>query len=454
MGPLSSAERALFKAYDVRGASPVPLSPALAERIGTAFGRWLGGGPVGIARDARRTSPDLTRAVTAGLRRAGVPVIDYGLLPTDAMWFAVQCDRLWGGVMVTASHNPPGDNGLKLVARDAVPVFAEHGLPEVRELVESGAPADGEAPLERRDVAESYVEFLLAQIRPDAFPPLRVVLDAGNGMGGLMAERLFRRLPGTWIPMHFTPDGAFPNHGANPLDPRNREQLAARVRAERADFGALWDGDADRCAFVDGEGAFVPGDFATALLAPGELKRAPGGAVVFDLRSSRAVPEAIRAAGGRSCPNRVGHAFMKARMRAEGACFGGELSGHFYFRAAGCADNALLPILRMAERVGAAGRSLAELADALRERFFTLDELSVRVARPDEAIAGARAGFPDGAVDETDGLTMDFEDWRFTLRPSHTEPVLRLTLEAFRPGIAEARRDRVLERIREAGAPR
>ncbi len=451
---LTAAERGLFKSYDIRGPSPVPLSAALAGRIGEAFAHWLGGGVVGVGRDMRKTSPALAREFAAGLRRGGASVADCGMLATDAMWFAVQERQLDGGAMVTASHNPPTDNGIKLVARNAAPVFQGNGLPRIQELVDAPELPAGAKPaagaVQRLDIADAYLRFLEEQIRIRPFPSLRVVLDAGNGMGGLMAERLFARLPGAWIPMHFRPDGAFPNHGGNPLQPENRAELAARVRAERADFGVLWDGDADRCAFVDDRGAFVPGDFATALLAPAEIARAPGGAVVFDLRSSRAVPEAILEAGGRPCPNRVGHAWMKQRMRKEDACFGGELSGHFYFPATGHADNALLPVLRMGERIAAAGRPLSELADALRRRHFTLDEISIRVPSPAAALLRICAAFPDAKPDRTDGVTLDFPDWRFTLRPSNTEPVLRLTLEAFRPGLAEACRDRILELLRES----
>ncbi len=457
MRVLTAAEGALFKSYDIRGPSPDPLSAALAGRIGEAFARWLGGGTVGVGRDMRRTSPELARQFGAGLRRGGASVADYGMLATDAMWFAVREHQLDGGAIVTASHNPPADNGIKLVARDAAPVFQGSGLPRIRELVEASEgsdpePADPPPPHPaHHDIAASYLRFLRAQVRARPFPSLRVVLDAGNGMGGLMAERLFAGLPGAWIPMHFEPDGSFPNHGGNPLNPEHREQLVARVRAERADFGVLWDGDADRCAFVDDRGDFVPGDFATALLAPAEIAHAPGEAVVFDLRSSRAVPEAILEAGGRPCPNRVGHAWMKQRMRKEQACFGGEFSGHFYFPATGHADNALLPVLRMVERISAAGRPLSELADALRRRHFTLDETSIAVPSPASALARVRAAFPDVDPDLTDGVTMDFPDWRFTLRPSHTEPVLRLTLEAFRPDLAEACRDRILELVRGSG---
>ncbi len=450
---LTPSQAALFKAYDIRGRSPEPLSASLSGRIGEAFARWLGGGTVGIGRDMRKTSPELTREFASGLARGGASVVDYGMLPTDAMWFAVRSDGLAGGAMITASHNPPEDNGIKLVGRDAAPVFAERGLPQIRDLLEAtpALTSSERGAIRRRDITADYLDFLLGEIRLRNFPALRVVLDAGNGMGGLMAAPLFRKLPGAWIPLHFEPDGSFPNHGGNPLDPENRKQLVEWVRSENADLGVLWDGDADRCAFVDDQGIFLPGDFTTAILAPREIEAHPGGAVVFDLRSSRAVPEAIRTAGGRPCPNRVGHAFMKQRMRDERACFGGELSGHFYFPSSGYADNALLPVLRMVERIGVAGRPLSELAGELRRRYFTLDETSIAVASPKEALERVRRAFPEARVDRTDGLTMDLPDWRFTLRPSNTEPVLRLTLEAFGPGIAEGCRSAILEILKEEG---
>jgi phosphomannomutase len=448
-GSLSREEAGLFKAYDVRGAAPDPLSPALAWRIGRAFADWLGGGRIGIARDARLTSPALVRAFAAGLRRPDVEIVDYGMLPTDAMWFAVRHDNLDGGAVITASHNPPGDNGIKLVERDAAPVFEENGLPEVTRRVVEGPEAPAVMPAvpgpgAPRDIAADYRRFLESLVDVRSLPPLRVVLDAGNGMGGLMAAEVFSRIPGQFLAVQFRPDGAFPNRGANPLEPQNRQPLIRRVLAERADFGVLWDGDADRCVFVDDQGHHIPGDFTTALLAPAEIAKEPGTRIVFDLRSSRAVPDQVLQAGGIPRAGRVGHAYLKRRMRLEDARFGGELSGHFFFRAAGYADNALLPILLMIERIRDTGRPLSELAGALRRRYFTVDEESRVVPDPAVAFDMVRDAFPGGKVNMLDGLTMDFPEWRFTLRPSNTEPVMRLTLEAYREGLAETRRDALL----------
>lgn len=446
---LTAAEAGLFKAYDVRGAAPEPLSPSLAWRVGRAFAAWLGGGRIGMARDARLTSPALAGAFAAGLEGPNVEVVNYGMLPTDAMWFAVRHDRLDGGAVITASHNPPGDNGIKLVERDAAPVFLENGLPEVRRLVEAAAdlPVDLPEITETgppRDIAADYRAFLESLVDFRSLPALRVVLDAGNGMGGVLAAEIFSAVPGEFLAVQFRPDGAFPNRGANPLDPRNREPLRRRVLEEDADFGVLWDGDADRCVFMDDRGAHIPGDFATALLAPAEIAKEPGTPIVFDLRSSRAVPDEVTRAGGRPRAGRVGHAYLKRRMRREDARFGGELSGHFFFRAAGYADNALLPILLMIERIRDSGRSLSELADDLRRRYFTVDEESRAVPDPEAALDLVRESFPGARVNTLDGLTMDFPDWRFTLRPSNTEPVMRLTLEAYREGLAETRRDELL----------
>ena len=457
---LNAAEAGLFKAYDVRGAAPEPLSPALAWRVARAFATWLGGGRIGVARDTRLTSPALAGAFAAGLEAPNVEVINYGLLPTDAMWFAVRHDGLDGGAVVTASHNPPGDNGIKLVERDAAPVFRENGLPEVRRLVDAvpGPPVGSSVGLPEipeteppRDIAAAYRAFLESVVDFRSLPALRVVLDAGNGMGGVMAAEVFSRVPGEFLAVQFRPDGAFPGRGANPLDPRNREPLRRRVLEEGADFGVLWDGDADRCVFVDDRGEHIPGDFTTALLAPAEIAKEPGTPVVFDLRSSRAVPDEVTRAGGRPRAGRVGHAYLKRRMRREDARFGGELSGHFFFRAAGYADNALLPILLMIERIRDSGRSLSELADGLRRRYFTVDEESRVVSDPEAALDLVRESFPGGRVNTLDGLTMDFSDWRFTLRPSNTEPVMRLTLEAYREGLAETRRDELLALLEVAG---
>ena len=459
---LTPAEAGLFKAYDVRGAAPRPLSPPLAWRLGRAFAEWLGGGRIGIARDARVTSPALAGAFAAGLRTPGVEIVNYGMLPTDAMWFAVRHDHLDGGAVITASHNPRGDNGIKLVARDAAPVFQETGLPEVRRLtarIPGPAPetlpsATNEAV---REIAAEYRAFLDSVVSFRSLPALRVVLDAGNGMGGLMAAEVFSRVPGQFVAMHFRPDGSFPNRGPNPLEPANRLPLIRRVREEGADFGVLWDGDADRCVFVDDKGLHIPGDFTTALLAPAEIRKEPGTRIVFDLRSSRAVPDTVVRAGGVPSAGRVGHAYLKQRMRQENARFGGELSGHFFFRAAGYSDNALLPILLMVERIRDAGRSLSDLAGDLRSRYFTVDEESMEVSDPAAALDAVREAFPGGVANTVDGLTMDFPDWRFTLRPSNTEPVMRLTLEAYRAGLAEERRDAILtllERDRERSSER
>lgn len=446
---LTPAEARLFKAYDIRGSAPTPLSPELAWRVGRAFANWLRGGRVGIARDARLTSPALTGAFAAGLDTPDVEIVDYGMLPTDAMWFAVRHDRLDGGAVITASHNPPGDNGIKLVGRDAAPVFHETGLPEVRRLA-AGTPEPPAGTLPpsragpRRDITAAYRDFLASVVDFRSLPALRIVLDAGNGMGGLMAAAVFSRVPGEFTAVQFRPDGAFPNRGANPLDPVNRVPLVRRVREENADFGVLWDGDADRCVFVDDQGLHIPGDFATALLAPAEIEKEPGTRIVFDLRSSRAVPNVVREAGGVPCAGPVGHAYLKRRMRLEDARFGGELSGHFFFRAAGYADNALLPVLLMIERIRDSGRPLSELAGDLRRRYFTVDEESREVPDPAVALEMVRTAFPGGEVNTLDGLTVDFPDWRFTLRPSNTEPVMRLTVEAYRTGLAERRRDEVL----------
>ena len=446
---LTPAEAGLFKAYDVRGTAPEPLSPSLAWRVGRAFATWLGGGRIGMARDARLTSPALARAFAAGLEGPNVEISNYGMLPTDAMWFAVRRDRLDGGAVITASHNPPGDNGIKLVERDAAPVFQENGLPEVRRLVEEeiDPPADLTAiaePESPREIASDYRAFLESVVDFRSLPALRVVLDAGNGMGGVMAGAVFSAVPGEFLAVQFRPDGTFPSRGANPLDPRNREPLRRRVLEEGADFGVVWAGDADRCVFVDDRGVHIPGDFATALLAPAEIAKEPGTPIVFDLRSSRAVTDEVVRAGGRPRAGRVGHAYLKRRMRQEDARFGGELSGHFFFRAAGYADNALLPILLMIERIRDSGRSLSELAGDLRRRYFTVDEESRVVPDPAVAFDLVRESFPGGKVNRLDGLTMDFPDWRFTLRPSNTEPMMRLTLEAYREGLAEARRDELL----------
>lgn len=442
----------IFKAYDVRGLVPGELTPADARRIGGAAARFLGGGPVAVGRDARTHSPALCEELVAGLREAGAEVVDLGLVATPMLYFAVDHLGLAGGVMVTASHNPAEYNGFKLCGRHAVPVGEATGLREIERL--AGAPlpaAPRQGALRRADVRDAYVEHLLA-LTPER-PPLHVAIDCGNGMAGVGLEPLLARLPLRVERLYFEPDGRFPNHPADPLVVENLADVRAAVRRTGADFGVALDGDGDRAVFVDERAEPVRSDLVTALLARAVLARHPGATVLYDLRSSRAVPEEIRAAGGVAEMCRVGHSFVKAQMREQGALFGGELSGHFYFRFSETlvADDASAALMALLDVLAREARPLSALVAPLL-RYSATGEINRRVADPDRLLRAIEAEHLGAArVSHLDGLLVEYPDWWFNLRPSNTEPVLRLNLEANDPARMAAERDRLVARM-EAGA--
>jgi phosphomannomutase len=404
-----------------------------------------------VGRDARVSSPDLARAFISGARAQGCAVVDVGLVGTDMLYYYVARHDLDGGAIVTASHNPREWNGLKLVRRGALALSGDAGIAEVREAVLQGryAPA-GSSPgaLTSETIAEDYARHCLSFIDVASVPRLRVVLDAGNGMGAVGATAIFTHLPVETVRMYFELDGTFPNHPADPLIEENRRDIEARMRAEGADLGIAWDGDADRCFFIDDRGEFVPGDFVTAILGEAFARREPGAKIVYDVRASRAVADRVRAAGGEPLVNRVGHAFIKKRMRDERAAFGGEVSGHFYFRENWYADNGMIPALLMLERLGREGLRLSEILAPLRERYHITGEINSRVADVPRVLARIRERHRDGRVTTLDGVSVDYDDWHFNVRPSNTEPLLRLNLEAGSREAMARRRDEVLALIR------
>jgi phosphomannomutase len=352
--------------------------------------------------------------------------------------------------MVTASHNPKEYTGLKLVRRGALPVGGESGLLDVRERAMSGARhrTGPEGTVADYDIWPAYVQRVLSFVDVAAIKPLRVVIDAANGMAGAMLPPVLERLPVEAVRCYFEPDGSFPNHEPNPLLPENREFIIRQTLEEGADLGVAFDGDADRCFFVDDTGEFVPGDFVTALFAESVLEKEPGAKVIYDVRASRAVPDTIERAGGTALVNRVGHAFIKARMRKEDAAFAGEVSGHYYFRDFSQADSGTVPFLLMLELISKKGRRLSEILDPLRARYFITGELNTPV--PDVALKlqELKERYADGRVSHLDGISVDFDDWHFNVRPSNTEPLLRLNLEAVSKELMERKRDEVLAVIR------
>jgi phosphomannomutase len=368
------------------------------------------------------------------------------------VYFAVGDLGLDGGVMVTASHNPKDYTGMKIVRAGALPVGGDSGLLDVAERAMSEGQSLGPGPkglVRKEDIWPAFVERVLSFIDPNALRPLKVVIDAANGMAGAMLPPVLERLPIDAVECYFEPDGSFPNHEPNPLLPENREFIVRKTLEERADLGVAFDGDADRCFFVDDTGEFVPGDFATALFAQGVLEKEPGATVIYDVRASWAVPETIERAGGTAVVNRVGHAFIKERMREVGAAFAGEVSGHYYFREFSQADTGVVPFLIMLERISKGGTKLSELLRPFRERYFITGELNTPVADVPSKLAELEERFgPQGTVSHLDGLSVEAADWHFNVRPSNTEPLLRLNLEARSEGLMEHKRDEVLAAIR------
>jgi phosphomannomutase len=443
----------VFKAYDVRGIYPTELDEEGGYAIGRAFVEQFEPRRIAVGRDMRVSAPAMAKAVIDGAADGGADVLDLGLVGTEMLYFGVGELALDGGIQVTASHNPKDYTGMKIVRRGALPVGGESGLLEIRDRALAGLDrSGGQTPgqVREHDVWPAYVDRVLSFVDVEAIRPLEVVIDAANGMGGVMLSPVLERLPVEAVRFFFEPDGTFPNHEPNPLLPENREFIVAKTLEEQADFGVAFDGDGDRCFFVDDTGEFVPGDFVTALLAEAVLEREPGAKIIYDVRASWAVPETIRHAGGVPLVNRVGHAFIKHRMRKEDAVFGGEVSGHYYFRDFSQADSGVVPFLLMLELVSKKGQKLSEVLRPYRERYFLTGELNTPVA--DVALKlqelKERFGRNGVSISHLDGISIEAEDWHFNVRPSNTEPLLRLNLEARSPELMERKRDEVLDVIR------
>jgi phosphomannomutase len=443
-------ESKVFKAYDVRGVYPSELDEEGAYAISRAFVEQFEPRTIAVGRDVRLSSPAMAAAAIRGAVDAGAEVLDLGLVGTEMVYFAVGDQELDGGIMVTASHNPKDYTGMKIVRAGALPVGGDSGLMEIRDRAGQGfGDPKGGGSVRQVDIWPDYVDRVLSFVDLDAIKPLKVVIDAANGMAGVMLPPVLERLPIEAVRYFFEPDGSFPNHEPNPLLPENRQFIIDRTTSEGADFGVAFDGDADRCFFVDDEGVFVPGDFVTALFAESVLKKEPEAKIIYDVRASWAVPETIRHAGGIALVNRVGHAFIKKRMREEGAAFGGEVSGHYYFRDFSQADSGVIPFLMMLELVSKKGQKLSEILRPFRERYFITGELNTPVpdvaAKLDELQERFRH---QGRVSYLDGVSVDGDGWHFNVRPSNTEPLLRLNLEARSKELMEEKRDEVLDVIR------
>ncbi|MDQ4129870.1 MAG: phosphomannomutase/phosphoglucomutase [Actinomycetota bacterium] len=454
------ADPEIFKAYDLRGHYPDQLDEDLAYRLGRAFARVLAEEEdkapselrVGLGHDMRPESPELSDRWADGLRDEGADVLDIGEAATEMVYFAVGSRGLDGGVAVTASHNPKGYAGAKLVKSGAIALSGDTGISDVQRHVEEGdmdEPADPRGDYQREDIGEEFREAALAFIDPERVRPMKVVLDGANGMAGPMVGPVLDKLPLEQVQAYWTPDGNFPGQDPNPLLEENQEFITNEVLEQGAELGIIWDGDADRCFFVDDTGQFVEGDFLTAVLAESIVGKEPGATILYDIRASRAVRDTVERAGGTAHENRVGHAFFKSRMREEGAAFGGEVSGHYYFRDFYCADSGTIPALLILELLSEKDQRMSELLAPLRESYFISGEINSEVEDQEGKMAELEDRYSDGEINKLDGVSIDYEDWHFTVRPSNTEPLLRLTLESLvSPEHMAEKRDEVLSVIR------
>jgi phosphomannomutase len=459
-----SIDPAIFKAYDIRGLYGEQIDGETALAIGRGFARVLSKlaeKPVtelriGLGRDMRLSAPELAARYREGLLMEGADVLDAGQLGTEMLYYLVGSRELDGGLMCTASHNPKAYTGAKLVRDGAIALSGDAGIQDIRREIEAGL--DGGATelgtLQEVDVYDEFQAAALKLIDPDVVKPLKVVVDGGNGMAGPMVGPLLNRLGLNLIETYWTPDGNFPDHEPNPLLPENRTFIIEKVRESGADLGIAWDGDADRCFFIDDTGEFVDGDFLTALLAESLLAKRPGSAILYDVRASRAVADTVKRAGGTPYINRVGHAFFKTRMREEGSLFGGEVSGHYYFRDFYCADSGTIPALLILEQLSLQGKRLSELLKPYREHYFISGEINSEVSDQQAKMKEIAERYSDAKQQWLDGISVDYEDWHFNVRPSNTEPLLRLCLESLRSHKhMQSARDEVLGLIRSSAQP-
>jgi phosphomannomutase len=440
---------ALFKAYDVRGVYPTEINPSIAYLIGRAFVAYLHPSDVVVGRDMRLSSPALASALIDGIRDEGADVCDIGLVSTDSLYFAVGKYGFPAGVMVTASHNPSEYNGFKFCRSEARPLSMDEGIGEIRDLVVQntfGQPKT-RGKLSTKNILPNFAEHVLSMIDPSVIRPLTIAVDAGNGMAGKIVPEVFKHLPVKLIPLYFELDGRFPNHPANPIEPENTRELGETIRAQHADFGIAFDGDADRMFILDGEGTFVGGDMITALAAKSLLRKHPGSAIVYNLICSRAVPETIEREGGVGIRSRVGHSFIKALMRQHDAVFGGEHSGHFYFRDNWYADSGIIAALTIIELLSLEGVGIAEALRPL-DHYVRSGEINSEVEDQQAVLAELERVHAGAMLDYLDGLTISYPDWWCNVRASNTQPLLRLNVEASNAPQLWAKTSELLQIIR------
>jgi phosphomannomutase len=449
-------DESIFKAYDIRGVYPESLNEDVARDIGRAFVNYLGlsGSRVVVARDMRLSGEALEKAFIEGVTAAGTDVLDLGLVSTDALYFAVGHLEEPGGAMITASHNPKQYNGFKLCREDAIALSGEQGIGQIRDLIISGKlpePAEYAGSVEESDITEDYAKHCLSFINTEGLRSLKIIVDAGNGMAGKMLPPIFKKLPFECVPMYFELDGSFPNHPPNPIEPENMKELQERVVAEGADFGAALDGDADRVFVVDEKGVAISGDLLAALVAKNVLEKEPGATILHSAVCSKAFPKLVEREGGKAIRTKAGHSIIKPQMRENDAAFGGEHSGHFYFRDNYFADSGIIAMLTVAELVARQKGPLSELLAPI-DPYVRSGEINSEVEDQSatlEKVEEHYAQRDDAKIDHLDGLTVDFGDWWFNLRPSNTEPLLRLNVEASDRETMERERDELLKLIRD-----
>jgi phosphomannomutase len=450
---------AAFKAYDIRGRVPEDLDVDLAYRIGRAYTELVRPKEVAVGRDVRLTSPELAAAVARGLMDGGSDVLDIGLCGTEEVYHATFSRGLGGGIMVTASHNPANYNGMKLVREDARPVSGDSGLHEIRARAASDRPwkeAHRKGRMQAIDLKRDYVRHLLGYVQTTTLKPLTLVTNAGNGCAGPVVDALEPQLPFRFIKLQNLPDGRFPHGIPNPLLPENRALTAQAVRENQADMGIAWDGDFDRCFFFDGEGGFVEGYYLVGLLARTLLAKHRGAKIVHDPRLTWGTIETVRAAGGVPVQSKTGHAFIKERMRLEDAVYGGEMSAHHYFRGFRYCDSGMIPWMLVAELVSVTGQSLKQLVAAQQAAFPVSGEINRTVADADAVLAAVEAEYAPRAthMEQVDGLSLEYGVWRFNLRKSNTEPIIRLNVESRGdPGLMQAKTAELLAFIDNTGRP-
>ena len=439
----------IFKAYDIRGTYPDQLDEQIAYLIGNALAVHLQPKSIAVGRDMRLSSDNLFDSLSNGILDAGVDVIDLGLVSTDGLYFAVGKYGYDAGVMITASHNPGVYNGFKVCKRDAVPLSGAEGLNVIRDMVEANDPKvrPQRGAMARRDITADYTENCLSYVELSALKPFRVVFDAGNGMAGATLPPVLEKLPIDTINMYFELDGSFPNHPASPIEPENVADLIARVKEANADFGVAFDGDADRMFLIDKRGATIGGDMVTAMVAQSMLEKHPGETIIYNAICSRAVPELIEKLGGKPVRTPVGHALIKPTMRQRNAIFGGEHSGHFYFRDNWFADSGMIAFLVCLELISKAGKPLDAIIAEI-DPYVRSGEINSEVADRQAKIEELAAKYSDGEQDRMDGLSVFYDDWWFNVRPSNTEPLLRLNVEANTRELMEQKRDEALALIR------